>query len=493
MSYLATELVGNQVPTVESYPTGYSSAGYETIQLAKKAGLTLDPWQCHILNKALNEDKRNNWSAFEVAVLVSRQNGKGAILEARELAGLFLFNEKLILHSAHEFKTAREAFKRIVSLIENTPILKKKVKSVKTGSYEQAIELHTGQRLMFVARSSGSGRGFSGDTVILDEAYNLPDATINALMPTMSARPNPQLWYTSSAPDIDIAPCEQLGNIRKRAQAGNDPSLAYFEWSADVHDEDCLEGCTEHDEDDDERVWAKTNPALGIRVSLEHVRREKRSMTKIGFQRERLGVGNYPADTEQWRVISKKQWERTQDLESSITPQSSVVYAIDVSPDGLYGTIAVCGLRHDGVKYTQLVSHLPGTAWIQNKLIELNQKRKPAATIILPTSQAGSLLSRLELIGIDVTTPSSLEYAQACGQFHNEIKQLELFHPMQRELDLSVASAIKKEHGNQGGWTWARRGVSVIISPLIVATLASWGHTKFGHKKAVTPWISWGN
>lgn len=491
MSWAASELIGNQVPTVESYPESYSTAGYETIQLAKKAGLVLDPWQCHVIDKALGEDENNKWTCFEAAVIVSRQNGKGAILEARELAGLFLFEEKLILHSAHEFKTAREAFKRIVSLIDNTPILKKKVKSVKTGSYEQAIELHTGQRLMFVARSSGSGRGFSGDCVILDEAYNLPDAMINALMPTMSARPNPQLWYTTSAPDIDVAPCDQIGNVRKRAIAGGDPSLAYFEWSAQVHDEDCLPTCDEHDEDNDEEVWKKANPAVGIRVSMEHIRREKRSMTKQGFQRERLGVGNYPADTEQWRVITEKQWKRTEDLESSITPQSSVVYAVDVSPDGLYGTIAVCGLRHDGVKYAQLVAHLPGTAWIQNKLVELNKKRKPAATIILPTSQAGTLLSRLELIGIEVTTPSGLEYAQACGQFYNEIKQLEVVHPHQRELDLAVAAAIKKDHGTQGVWSWARKGVSVIISPLIVATLASWGHTKFGHKKAVTPWISW--
>ena len=47
---------------------------------------------------------------LEVALIVSRQNGKGSILEALELAALFLDDfippRGLILHSAHEFKTA---------------------------------------------------------------------------------------------------------------------------------------------------------------------------------------------------------------------------------------------------------------------------------------------------------------------------------------------------------------------------------------------------
>ena len=53
---------------------------------------------------------------------MARQNGKGTILEALELAALFLFPDvRLILHSAHEFKTAAEAFLRVRTLIEDNP------------------------------------------------------------------------------------------------------------------------------------------------------------------------------------------------------------------------------------------------------------------------------------------------------------------------------------------------------------------------------------
>jgi hypothetical protein len=39
------------------------------------------------------------WAAFEAGLEVARQNGKGGVYEARELAGLFLLGERLLVHS----------------------------------------------------------------------------------------------------------------------------------------------------------------------------------------------------------------------------------------------------------------------------------------------------------------------------------------------------------------------------------------------------------
>ena len=43
--------------------------------------------------------------------------------------------------------------------------------------------------------------GSPADLVLLDEAMFLPNTAIAALLPTLSARPNPQVWYTGSAVD----------------------------------------------------------------------------------------------------------------------------------------------------------------------------------------------------------------------------------------------------------------------------------------------------
>lgn len=104
MTLQPSALRGWQKPRVSSVPEYVSSAGTEAIELASSAGLHLDDWQQFALTSMLGERADGKWAAFETALIVARQNGKGSVLEARELAGLYLFGEQLILHSAHEFQ-----------------------------------------------------------------------------------------------------------------------------------------------------------------------------------------------------------------------------------------------------------------------------------------------------------------------------------------------------------------------------------------------------
>jgi hypothetical protein len=494
MTSLPDVIRGAQVPPINVFPQFDTGAGDETIDLCKRIGLFLDPWQEYILRHSLGEKPSGRWSSYEVAVIVSRQNGKGALLEARTLAGLFLFGEELILHSAHEFKTAKEAFRRLQFLINGSPMLKSKVARIVTSTGNEGIELKSGQRVRYIARSTGSGRGFSGDTILLDEAYNLSVDEMNALMPTTSARPNPQIWYTTSAPDIDTAPCDHLAEIRKRALKGDNADLSYFEWSTEVHDAGCVDDCTAHDAIGEPRTWAKTNPALGIRISLDHVEREYRSMTSEnykGFKRERLGIGNWPQEDGKWRVITEQQWARTTDYLSE--PASPFVFAVDVTPDMAYSTIAVAGFRDDGNIHVGVIEYEPSTAWVARRIMELREKWKPAAIVILPKGPAGALITKLESKGIAIRKPSGIDYAQACGQFYDGVKNREVFHRKQSHLDNAVAGAMKYQYGTDGGWVWARKGVQTSISPLVATTLASWGLLAFGNDQAqrASPWAAY--
>jgi hypothetical protein len=257
-------------------PRGSSPAAGDAVELAASAGLLLDPAQRLALEIALRERRDGKWAAFEVGVIEPRQNGKGGILEARELAGLFLFGERLLLHSAHEFKTAQEAFLRVLALIQSTRDLERMVSRVRTSHGEEGIELKSGARLRFVARSRGSGRGFSGDAVFLDEAYNLSDKALAALMPTMSARPNPQLWYTSSAP-LPTAESAVLRRFCRRGRKGAS-RLAYIEYAAAANADL-----------DDQAAWAEANPAFGRRIFAEFIETERAAMSDEDFARERLG------------------------------------------------------------------------------------------------------------------------------------------------------------------------------------------------------------
>ncbi|MFD5572260.1 terminase [Streptomyces cadmiisoli] len=466
---------GWQKPPIEIAPTATSTAGQEAIDLAARAGLRLDPWQQHILRVGMGEKPDGRWAAFEVAFNVPRQNGKGGIIEARELWGLFIGGEELILHSAHEFKTAKNAFKRIERLIRQTPDLHKRVKTYRQTVGEEGIELYTGQLLRFIARSKGSGRGFTGHCNVMDEDMILGDNEMDALLPTMAAVDDPQIWYAGSA-GIG-APSVQLGRLRRRALAAievgtPDPSLAYMEWSADPHVDECPADCTAHDDPASDEAVLKSNPGVGYRLTLEKVARERATLSKDGYARERLGVGDYPSDgRDTWQVIGEDAWRALAAAESA--PSDPVAFAIDMTPERSHAAICVAGEWRGGT-HVEVVDHRPGTGWILDRAADLHEKWRPRCWVVDAGGPAGSLISDLaERLGVEVVSPKAREVAAACGQFYDAVAEQSLSHLDQAPLAAALAGAQKRPLGDS--WAWARRIVSVDISPLVGCTLAKWG------------------
>ena len=466
---------GWQEPPIQIAPPAVSTAGQEAIDLAARAGLQLDPWQQHVLRVGMGEKPDGSWAAFEVAFNVPRQNGKGGIIEARELWGLFIGGEELILHSAHEFKTAKNAFKRIERLIRQTPDLHKRVKTYRQTVGEEGIELYTGQLLRFIARSKGSGRGFTGHCNVMDEDMILGDNEMDALLPTMAAVEDPQIWYAGSA-GIG-APSVQLGRLRRRALAAielgePDPSLAYMEWSAEPHVDECPADCTAHDDPDSDEAVLKSNPGVGYRLTLEKVARERATLSTAGYARERLGVGDYPSDTaDTWQVIGEDAWRALAAAESS--PSDPVAFAIDMTPERSHAAIAVAGEWRGGT-HVEVVDHRPGTGWILDRAAELHEKWKPRCWVVDAGGPAGSLIADLqERLDIEVVQPKAREVAAACGQFYDAVTEQSLSHLDQAPLASALAGAQKRPLGD--AWAWARRIVSVDISPLVAGTLAKWG------------------
>lgn len=455
-------LHGAQRPRYESLPSFTSSAGREAVDLAAQAGLILDPWQQHVLEHSLGERGDGKHAAPEVGLIVPRQNGKGSIIEARELWGLFLGGEKLIMHSAHEFKTAQEGFRRIRELIEGNSSLSKRVKKISTSHGDEGIELKSGARLRFVARSRGSGRGFSGDCVFLDEAYALSDAAMDALMPTLSARPNAQIWYTSSAPLPDS---EVLRRLCLRGRAGEDARLAYFEWCADSTART-----------DDRAAWAMANPSLGIRLTEEFTEREHGALSPEGFLRERLGV---------WHEFEKSDvlpnWQGLSDPDSSLPESAPVVFGLDISPARTHSAIVAVGEREDAVRHVEVVDYRPETSWVVPRFAALRDRWGEIAVVIDERSAAGSLIDDLRALdGVTVHVPTTREIGVAAGRFYDACTEsvASLRHLDDPVLNAAVDAAATRPIGD--AWTWDRRKPQADITALVAATLALWGWEAHG-------------
>lgn len=465
-------------PRVSCWPEYVSSAGREAVELAALAGLVLDDWQAMVLDHALGERPNGRWAAFEVGLVLPRQNGKDSILEARELAGLFLLGERLIIHSAHQFDTSLEHFRRLLALIEETPDLERRVRRVSRSHGEEGIELRGGQRIRFRTRTKGGGRGFSGDLLLLNEAMILPESAHAALLPTLSARPNPQVWYVGSP--VDQLVHEDgvvLARVRERGMAGDDPALAYFEWSVPVAEPSEVTVAVASDP----AVWAQANPGLGIRISVEHVGHELRSMDPRTFAVERLGVGDWPVtDGSGSGAIRADDWLGLVDVDSEA--DDPVVFAFDVTPDRSWSTICVAGTRPDGLLHGEVVDRRRGTGWVVGRLVELGERHKPKGFVCDGSGPAGSLLPELEAAGVVVHAVSPREHAQACGKLVDVVDQRRLRHLGTGELTAAVKGASTRPLGD--AWAWSRKSSAVDISPLVGMTLAVW--------KASEPTASWG-
>jgi hypothetical protein len=135
----------------------------------------------------LGEKDGGRWAASTVVQVMPRQNGKNLVLEARELAGLFLLGERIIIHSAHEQATSSEHFRHLVERIKNVDELSRRVKKISYGKGAESIELWSGERILFKTRTGGGGRGFTIDLLVFDEAQKLPAEAKSALIPAMSA------------------------------------------------------------------------------------------------------------------------------------------------------------------------------------------------------------------------------------------------------------------------------------------------------------------
>jgi phage terminase large subunit-like protein len=435
-------------------PENDGSRGQEAIKLMVSASLELDEWQSDFLIDGM-ATLGDDWAADEAALIVSRQNGKTIDLIARALWGPTLGGEQLVLFTAHEFKTCREAFLLAKSLVE-TEAFQPFEPKVSISHGKEGITFAGGSRLLFIARSRTSGRGFSPDCVILDEAFELNDLALAALKPSLAAAKAPQLWFASSAPHETST---VLRRLAIKGRAGEIERLAYSEWCAP-------DGLAPGDIN----AWEAANPALGSRIELSFVASELDSLQPEDFERERLG---------RWREeatggpIDRATWDALADP-TPPAPTGTRVLALDVAPDRRRACVAAAADLGEGrVLVEILAAEHHGVAWVADEVAALVAQHKPDAVVLDSASQARSLIAPLAQAGVTVTTTDLKAMTEACGMFFDAVVEGRLVHRDDPTLNAAIEGAKQRNVGD--AWAWARRTSASNVTPLVAATLALWG------------------
>lgn len=498
----SSTLLGASRPRVEGHPPFTESKGQLAINLAARAGLILDPWQQDSLRIMMAVRPDGKWVCRHYCEWIPRQNGKGVLIEARALAAFLLLGDKEIVWSAHEVKTARKEFTRLWALFRklgtevrlgdptllDIPVRDGESIRVKVnqGNDNRGFErLDTNATILFVARSKNSTRGFSGDLLILDEAFALTPEQQEALQPTMRARPFAQVVYVSTPP-LDGNSGDIMFEMRARAEAGDFKRLGYRDWG--------LAGDLDHLQkiDLDDRVgWAASNPAYGIRLDDEDVEDDRKTMRSRGgrgFARECLGVWPLPVGVA-GGSIAAEDFEQLLDPESKREISAGCAFGVDLSIERDYAAIFVYGKRVDGLGHGRLVDYLAGTDWVVPRLLSLIERWDPVA-IGMGKNTYAYLKDKLVEAGLrtpkdpekpvkgDLAITTAADMTAGCAKVINSARRHTIRILPDEEQPEILADAVAGAKTRRMGDTiaWAPKDDDTETSPVGAWTVAQWAY-----------------
>lgn len=473
-----TTRIGSQDPTYLWAPLALNTgAAEEAIALYGLTGRTLDPWQQTLIRAGLGEREDGSPAVFQALVVVGRQNGKGDVIETLELNWLFLPQPRavrLITHSAHQFDTSREAFRRMISAIESVPDFDAQVARIARTHGEEGIELRDGRRLQYRTRSGtgGGGRGFTGDKLVLDESMILGGESIAALLPTLATKRDAQVWYFGSAGSRKLPTAsKQMARVRRQGLK-KAPRVMLAEWSApddvDVEDRDW---------------WYRTNPGLGIRITEEYIADELAALGDT-FARERLGVGDYPSP-DGWMLFDQTVWANRCDPNS--VPVGKVALAVDVNVERSRASVAIAGVNADGRWHCEWIQGRSGTSWVPEYVKGVKSRQRLSCVVIAPSSPARTLIRELEELKIRVYQPKETQVLTWCAAWYDGVVDSAMVvHRGQEVLTTAVGSARQQTVGD--GFKWSRKDPKADITPLWAVTLALGGHLVHSVKR--TPLVT---
>lgn len=460
-------------PAFQWMPPYVSTLGPEVADLAELAGFTPDPEQRLALDWLFAIGASGRAAVRDFGVAAPRQNLKTGFLKQAALGWLFITEQRLVVWSAHEFGTAQEAFRDMCQLIEDCPDLDREVLAIHRGNGDEAIELTGDRRLKFKARTVSGGRGLSGDKIVLDEAMYLKASHIGALVPTLRARPDPQVVLAGSG---GLLVSDVWRSYRDAGRPGGDPALAWLEWCdpSDPHDRGCavrdcshvygIEGCAL----DDRARWWGCNTALGRRITEDTLQSDRSRFPAEEFARETLGwwddpiVGGAILDPALWLGLNVGN-------RHPLAPVLSVEVALDRSR-----TTLGSAWRIDGKPHVEVFEEASGVDWAVPRLAEFGAKYGVRTVVVDASTEAASLIPALEAARLTVVSVKTSERSAACAGFYDLASTKGLSHNGDPALTAALAAARWKDVG-EGARVFSRRRSAGDIAALYAVTLALHG------------------
>jgi phage terminase large subunit-like protein len=256
--------------------------------------------------------------------------------------------------------------------------------------------------------------------------------------------------------------------VRDRAERG-EPELGYIAYGVDADPAEI--------DAEDPALWAVANPAYGITIFDDTLRRARRATTRAGFISEHLGV--WP-DTGRTSPISHEAWRGLVDVDDPLDVDRPIDVAFDVAADGGTASVVAAGTSQSGRRALRLLHYDDAPElWLIERLDELIREGRRVCydARAFGRDYVDELIRRGAKVADKATphgllVPANLDaHVTACLSLQADVKAGRLVHDGHHALETAVVYARTRKAGD--GWVWDRHHGSH-APPIVAATLALW-------------------
>jgi phage terminase large subunit-like protein len=450
-------------------PTGITTSGYPAVRdKCRDLGILHDDWQQGLGRLILGKRENGKYAATVGGIVMSipRQVGKTFTVGSIVVALCLLNPGMTVLWTAHRTRTSNETFAAMKGMTSRSKV-KPFMFPPRGVNGEQEIRFRNGSRILFGARETGFGRGFSEvDIEVFDEAQILTERALEDMVAATNQARHPAgaLLFYMGTPPRPIDPSEAFSTKRSKALAGETTDQVYVELSADI----------DADPDDLEQV-ARANPSFPDRTPLESILRLRENLPSVeAWLREGLGIWDPKVST---RVIDELSWSAVAD--SNSMAYDRLTLAVDVSPNRSTAAVSLAGRRPDGLWHVELDEHRKGADWVPGWIEQRSERNKLHAVVademsgLVETDKRGRHVLKGTEIEVTLAAAEGRDMAKACAAYYDAVMTAAVRHTDQPQVNVALSLAGKRPVA--GAWAWNRRDEDSDITPVVSQTLALWG------------------
>lgn len=443
--------------------------GTKAVKIYAGTGQTLMIWQQRQIKAIMEVDSKNQWKHINYCIGLSRRNGKGEVLAAREMYGLLELGEK-ICHTAHRTTTSHDAFNRLYTLLKKAGYeeFSKKKKEMPERSFFaskqyglERIEVVGGGIIDFRTRTNNGGLGEGFDLLIIDEAQEYTSKQESSLLYTVSASKNPQIIMVGTPPTVNSGG-DVFVRIRESVLNNMAPDTGWSEWSTPE--------MVEADKINDPALWERYNPSYG-KLLKDRVIRNELTGDILDFNVQRLG---FWCSYNQKSEISQADWNELK-VDKFPELKDKRYVGIKYGKDGVNVSLSIASRTTDGhifVESVDCVSVRAGNGWIFEYLYN------PKVDKIAIDGASGQQLLANQMREHGIRKPPILpkvgEIISANAMFEQAIYSKEIVHRGQESLSNVVTNCKKRLIGSQGGFGYQSLIDTQDISLMDSMILAYW-------------------